>query len=108
MILSTTPTLDGARILEYKKIVIGETVIGINFFRDFLAGFTDFFGGRSGSYEKSIVEARDFAFNEMIEKAKSIGANAIVGIVIDYESVGAKNKGMLMVTCSGTAVTVTL
>jgi uncharacterized protein YbjQ (UPF0145 family) len=102
MILSTTPNLEGKSIKEYKSIVVGETILGANFIRDIAASITDFIGGRSGAYEQALGEARDTAFQEMIEKAENLGANAIVGIDIDYETINQ----MLMVTCSGTAVIV--
>ena len=84
-------------------VVTGETIIGANVFKDFLAGMRDFFGGRSGSYEKVLREAKDTSLREMEERARNIGANAIVGIDIDYETIGEGNS-MSMVSCSGTAV----
>jgi uncharacterized protein YbjQ (UPF0145 family) len=105
MLLSTTPTIEGHPIREYKGVVTGETIIGANVVKDFMAGLTDFFGGRSGSYEKVLIEAKDTAINEMMQRAQMIGANAIVGIDIDYETIGA-NGSMLMVATSGTAVTI--
>lgn len=87
----------------YYGIVTGETIIGANFVRDFFAGIRDIIGGRSGSYEKVLREAKDTAIDEMAREAERLGANAVIGVSIDYETVG--NKGsMLMVTCSGTAV----
>ncbi len=103
MILSTTPTIEGHPILEYKGIVTGETIIGANFMKDFFAGIRDIIGGRSGSYEKVLREAKDTALSEMQERASQLGANAIVGIDIDYETVG-QSGSMLMVAVSGTAV----
>lgn len=105
MILSTTPTLEGKLIKEYKGIVTGETIIGANVFKDFMAGLRDFFGGRSSTYEKVLIEAKDTALKEMQERAKQMGANAVVGIDLDYETLGDTN-GMLMVTVSGTAVVI--
>ena len=105
MILSTTPTIEGHTILEYKGIVTGETIIGANVFKDFLAGIRDFIGGRSGSYEKVLREAKDTALAEMQERASHLRANAIVGIDIDYETVG-QSGSMLMVAVSGTAVVI--
>ena len=105
MLASTTPTIEGHPIREYKGVVTGETIIGANVVKDFMAGLTDFFGGRSGSYEKVLIEAKDTAINEMMQRAQMIGANAIVGIDIDYETIGA-NGSMLMVATSGTAVTI--
>lgn len=103
MILTTTPSVEGRSIIEYKALVTGETIIGANIFRDLFAGIRDIVGGRSASYEKVLREAKDIAIQEMIERAKSYGADAIVGIDLDYETLGEKN-GMMMVTASGTAV----
>jgi uncharacterized protein YbjQ (UPF0145 family) len=103
MILSTTPTIEGHPIHEYKGIVTGETIIGANFMKDFFAGIRDIIGGRSGSYEKVLREAKDTALSEMQDRAIQLGANAIVGIDIDYETVG-QSGSMLMVAVSGTAV----
>ena len=105
MIFSTTPTLEGHPIREYRGVVTGETIIGANFLKDFMAGLRDFFGGRSGSYEKVLREAKDTAMREMAERAEQMGANAVVGIDLDYETVG-ESGSMLMVTCSGTAVVI--
>ena len=103
MILSTTPTIEGHPIREYRGVVTGETIIGANFIKDFFAGLRDVFGGRSGSYENVLRKAKDTALQEMSQRAASLGCNAIVGIDLDYETVG-QNGSMLMVTCSGTAV----
>ena len=103
MILSTTPAIDGHAIREYKGVVFGEVITGVNFLKDFAASVRNFFGGRSGSYENELVQARQNAMEEMAQRARSMGANAVVGIDIDYEVLGADN-GMLMVTASGTAV----
>jgi len=105
MILSTTPTIEGHTIREYKGVVTGETIIGANFLKDFMASLHDIFGGRSESYEKVLAEAKDTAMREMMDRAAQMGANAIVGIDIDYETVGA-NGSMLMVATSGTAVVI--
>ena len=105
MIFSTTPTLEGHPIREYRGVVTGETIIGANVFKDFMAGLRDFFGGRSGAYERVLREAKDSAMREMAERAESLGCNAIVGIDLDYETVG-QGGSMLMVTCSGTAVVI--
>ncbi|MBQ9285837.1 MAG: heavy metal-binding domain-containing protein [Bacteroidaceae bacterium] len=105
MILSTTPTIEGHPVREYKGVVTGETIIGANVFKDFLASLTDIFGGRSGSYEKVLIEAKDTAIKEMMQRAMAMGANAIVGIDIDYETVG-QSSSMLMVSTSGTAVVI--
>ena len=103
MILSTTPTIEGHPILAYKGIVTGESIIGANFVKDFFAGIRDIIGGRSGSYEQVLREAKDTALAELQERASRMGANAVVGIDIDYETVG-QNGSMLMVAVSGTAV----
>ena len=105
MITTTTPSVEGKRIVEYKGIVFGEVVSGVDFVRDLAASFTNFLGGRSGSYEEELVNARQQALREMEQRAASMGANAVVGVDIDYEVLGADN-GMLMVTASGTAVVV--
>lgn len=105
MILSTTPTIEGHTIREYKGVVTGETIIGANFVKDFFAGIRDIVGGRSGSYEKVLREAKDTSMKEMMERAEAMGANAIVGIDIDYETIGEANS-MLMVATSGTAVVI--
>ncbi|MCH3995539.1 MAG: heavy metal-binding domain-containing protein [Prevotella sp.] len=103
MILTTTPTLEGHPVQKYIGVVTGETIIGANAIKDMLAGFRDFFGGRSKSYEGVLKEAKTAAMSEMSERAAQLGANAVVGIDLDYETVGQSNS-MLMVTCSGTAV----
>jgi uncharacterized protein YbjQ (UPF0145 family) len=104
MILTTTPTIDGKRTTHYLGVVTGEAVLGANLFRDLFAGIRDIVGGRSGAYEKELRKARDLAFEELQDAAAQLGANAVVGIDIDYEVLGEKN-GMLMVSISGTAVT---
>jgi len=103
MILTTTPSIEGHTIKEYKGVVFGEVISGVNFLRDIAANIRNVIGGRSGAYEDKLVEARDNAMNEMAEKARRLGADAVVGIDIDYEVLGTDN-GMLMVTASGTAV----
>jgi uncharacterized protein YbjQ (UPF0145 family) len=105
MIHSTTPTLEGKNITRYYGVVTGEAILGANIFKDFFAGIRDIVGGRSAAYERELQKAREIAFQEMSEKAAELGANAIVGIDIDYETVGAQG-GMLMVSVSGTAVAV--
>ena len=105
MILSTTPQIEGYNIREYKGIVTGETIIGANFLKDFLGGIRDIVGGRSSSYEKVLRKAKDIAMNELMQHAQELGANAIVGIDIDYETIG-KDSSMLMVATSGTAVVI--
>ena len=105
MLMTTTPSVEGKRIVRYLGVVTGETIIGANVFRDFLAGVRDFFGGRSASYEAVLREAKDTSLEEMARQAEALGANAVVGIDLDYETVGGSGS-MLMVTCSGTAVRV--
>ena len=105
MILTTTNTIEGHPVKEYKGIVTGETIIGANALKDFMAGLTDFFGGRSTTYEKVLIEGKDTALRELQERAAQMGANAVIGIDLDYETVGP-NGGMLMVTASRTAVVI--
>ena len=103
MILTTTPTIEGRTITEYRGVVFGEVIVGVNFLKDFAASIRDFIGGRSGTYEKELIAARDSAMNEMRQRAMTMGADAVVGIDVDYEVLG-REGGMLMVTVSGTAV----
>ncbi len=103
MILTTTQSVEGHRITEYHGIVVGEAIMGANFVRDFFASITDVVGGRSGAYESKLQDARETALRELEERAKRAGANAVVGIDLDYEVVG---ESMLMVSASGTAVTI--
>ena len=103
ILLTTTHGIDGKRIVNYFGVVTGEAIIGANLFRDIFAGIRDIVGGRSASYEEVLREAKDNALDEMKENAKRMGANAVVGIDLDYETVG-NNGSMLMVTASGTAV----
>ena len=103
MILTTTPTIEGRPAREYKGIVTGEAIMGANLVRDLFASVTDIVGGRSGAYESKLRDARDVALREMSQAAASLGANAVVGIDLDYEVV---REGMLMVSASGTAVVV--
>lgn len=105
MLVTTTSIIEGGRITRYYGIVSGETIIGANVFRDFFASIRDVVGGRSGSYEEVLREAKDTALREMQEQAKALGANAVIGVDLDYETVGS-NGSMLMVTACGTAVTV--
>ncbi|MBS0969733.1 hypothetical protein CYR40_04875 [Chimaeribacter arupi] len=105
MQFSTTPSLEGFTITEYSGVVTGEAILGANIFRDFFAGVRDIVGGRSGAYEKELRKARQIAFRELEQQAKELGANAVVGIDIDYETVG-KDSSMLMVSVTGTAVKV--
>ena len=105
MILTTTPQVEGYAIREYKGVVTGETIIGANFMKDIFAGIRDIVGGRSASYEKVLRQAKDTSMQEMMQRAHEMGANAIVGIDIDYETIGESNS-MLMVATSGTAVVI--
>jgi len=105
MLLSTTPSIDGHRIHEYKGVVTGEAILGANVFRDLFASIRDIVGGRSASYEKVLRDARDMALKELAEEGQRLGANAVVGIDLDYETIGAGGS-MLMVSASGTAVVV--
>lgn len=104
MIQSTTPTIQGKEITAYHGVVTGEAILGANIFKDIFATIRDIVGGRAAAYEKELNRARTIAFDEMSQQAEESGANAIVGIDIDYETVGVKG-GMLMVSVSGTAVT---
>lgn len=108
MLLSTTSTLDGKNIKEYRGIVFGEVINGIDFIKDFTASITNFTGGRASEYEEELVSARAEAINEMIERAKKIGANGLVGVKVDIESitVGEQGQIMIMIVASGTAVVI--
>ena len=106
MIVTTTPNIEGHRITEYLGVVTGEAVLGTNFIRDFFAKVRDVIGGRSGAYEKELARAREIAFREIEDEALEVGANAIVVIDLDYEVMG-ENGSILMVSISGTAVTIT-
>ena len=103
MIVTTTPNLEGRKIKKYIGIVSGEAIMGANVFKDFFAGIRDIVGGRSASYEKELRKAKQIALDEMIEQAESLGANAILAVDLDYETLG-QGGSMLMVTASGTAV----
>lgn len=103
MIVTTTPSIEGQPVSEYLGIVSGEAIMGANMFKDMFAGIRDIVGGRSGAYEEELRRAKDIAMREMQENAAHMGANAILGVDLDYETVGA-NGSMLMVTASGTAV----
>ena len=105
MITTTTNSVEGKKITEYKGIVFGEVISGVNVIKDFSAGIRNFFGGRSATYEDELLKAREAALEEMNQRAAAMGANAVVGVDIDYEVLGTDN-GMLMVTASGTAVIV--
>ncbi len=103
MIVTTTPSVEGRSILEYHGVVTGEAILGANVFRDLFASIRDIVGGRSGSYERVLREARDTALAEMAEEAQRRGANAVIGVDLDYETIGDTGS-MLMVSASGTAV----
>jgi len=105
MIVTTTPSIEGKRIREYRGIVNGEAIMGANLFKDLFAGIRDIVGGRAGAYEKELVRGRDLALEEMREAAGKLGANAVVGVDLDYEVLG-ESGSMLMVTACGTAVVV--
>jgi uncharacterized protein YbjQ (UPF0145 family) len=105
MIVTTTHTIEGKPVKEYKGIVSGEAIMGANIVLDFFAGIRDIVGGRSAAYEKKLLEAQDMAIEEMKQRAQAMGANAVVGVDMDYEVLGSKN-GMLMVNVNGTAVIV--
>jgi uncharacterized protein YbjQ (UPF0145 family) len=105
MLVTTTNAIEGRRIIEYKGLVAGEAILGANLFRDLFASIRDIVGGRSGSYEKVLGDARQTAIGEMTDKAAALGANAVIGVDLDYETVGS-NGSMLMVTAAGTAVRV--
>ncbi|MBR3565205.1 MAG: YbjQ family protein [Paludibacteraceae bacterium] len=105
MIITTTPTIEGHSIREYKGLVSGEVIFGMNFLKDFGASLRDIFGGRTESYEKAMLEGRETAEREMRERAENMGANAIVGVSYGYETMGQSN-GMIMISISGTAVVI--
>ncbi|GIV37682.1 MAG: UPF0145 protein [Cyclobacteriaceae bacterium] len=105
MLVTTTNTIEGRRIVQYYGLVSGETIIGANLIKDFFASITDIVGGRSGAYERVLKEAKESAIAEMVQQARNIGANAVIGVDLDYETLGSGN-GMLMVTACGTAVKV--
>ncbi len=103
MVMTTTPNVEGRKIVRCLGIVTSETILGANIVRDLFAGIRDIVGGRAGAYEKILIDAKEIALNEMIERAKFMGANAIISIDLDYETIGP-NGSMLMVSASGTAV----
>ena len=105
LLLTTTPTIEGHPVKQYLGVVTAETIIGANVFRDFMASIRDFFGGRSNSYEEVLREAKQTALTELSDRAAALGANAVVGVDLDYETVG-ESGSMLMVVCSGTAVVI--
>lgn len=105
MIITTGPNIEGRQVTQYCGLVNGEAILGANIFKDFFAGVRDVVGGRSGAYEKSLRQARDMAIQEMVQAAQALGADAIIAVDIDYESLAINNGGnMLMVAASGTAV----
>jgi len=107
MIVSTTPTIEGKRMTQYLGLVSGEAILGANIFKDLFAGIRDIVGGRSGAYEEELRKAKQIAIDEMVEQARALGANAVVGVDLDYETIGISSGGnMLMVSASGTAVVV--
>lgn len=105
MIITTTMNVEGHDVKEYKGIVFGEVVEGRNFLKDFMSGIRDVIGGRSGSYENSLMKARQAALDEMADRAQKIGANAVIGVSVQYNTLG-QDGGMLMVTCTGTSVVI--
>lgn len=105
MLVTTTHALDGKQIVEYKGLVSGEAILGANIFKDFFAGIRDIVGGRSAAYERELRQAKKIAIDEMTDEALSMGANAVVGVDLDYETITTGSSGgMLMVSASGTAV----
>ncbi|HYD68398.1 heavy metal-binding domain-containing protein [Azospirillum sp.] len=103
MLITTTDTVEGRRVVEHLGVVAGEAIVGVNIFRDLFSGIRDIVGGRAGGYQNALREAREAAFADLAEAARAVGANAIVGVDIDYEVLGKEN-GMLMVSINGTAV----
>lgn len=106
MITVTTPSIEGKKIVDYKGIAFGEIIVGINVIKDIAAGLTNFFGGRSGSYEEELVGGRNQALREMEQRAATMGANAIVNVIVDYEAISNQGSNMLMIVATGTAVVV--
>jgi len=105
MIITTTPTIEGKKILGYNGVIAGEAILGANMFKDLFAGIRDLVGGRSAAYEAELKKAREMAIEELTQKAVDLGANAVIGVDIDYQVLGQSN-GMLMVSASGTAVVI--
>ena len=103
MLTLTTPNIEGKKILKYHGLVTGEAILGANIFKDFFAGIRDIVGGRSAAYERELKKAKDIAIAEMVQQAQALGGNAVLGVDLDYETIGA-NGSMLMVSASGTAV----
>jgi len=107
MLVTTTPNIEGSRISNYYGLVSGEAILGANIFKDFFAGIRDIVGGRSAAYEKELRKAKDVAVQDMCQQAQAMGANAVIAVDLDYETIGSGGRGnMLMVTASGTAVKV--
>lgn len=106
MLVTTTALLEGYQITAYHGVVSGEAILGTNIFRDFFAGIRDIVGGRSGAYERALREAKEIALREMEDEARKLGATAVIGVDLDYENITVGNGSMLMVSASGTAVTV--
>lgn len=105
MLVLTTPTIEGATITNYQGLVSGEAILGANIFKDLFASIRDIVGGRSGAYEDELRKAKDIAVEEMVDQARQLGANAVIGVDLDYETIGGGSGNMLMVSASGTAVT---
>lgn len=103
MLITTTPNIEGKRIVKYLGLVTGEAILGANIFKDFFAGIRDIVGGRSAAYEEELRKAKEIALTEMKQQAMELGANAVIGVDLDYETVG-QTGGMLMVSASGTAI----
>lgn len=104
MLVSTTPSIEGKRIVQYYGLVTGEAILGANIFRDLFASIRDIVGGRSAAYEEELRKAKQIAVEEMCDQAKALGANAVVGVDLDYETIGGGTGSMLMVSAAGTAV----
>jgi len=106
MLITTTPTIEGKKIIAYKGLVSGDAILGANLFKDLFASITDVIGGRSGSYERELRKAKEIALGEMKEEANRLGCNAVVAVDLDYETIGSGGGNMLMVSVSGTAVVI--
>ena len=104
MLVITAPTLEGKNIKQYLGLVSGEAILGANIFKDFFAGIRDIVGGRSAAYESELRKAKELAINEMVSQASQLGANAVIAVDLDYETIGSSGTNMLMVSASGTAV----
>lgn len=104
MLVLSTDSVEGRRIVEYYGLVSGDAILGANIFKDFFAGIRDIVGGRSAAYEQELRRAKQIAIDEMVAEAESLGANAVIGVDLDYETLGGQSKSMLMVSANGTAV----